>query len=86
MKYSTSAAFCWGAFFSTGVSMFIQDFMGLEGYIELLRNNWWNLSPAVGLTIALFCAWRLYLLVTKEAKEAKEAKERAIALQMKAPK
>jgi hypothetical protein len=42
----------YGFAFSTGFSMLIQDYMGLERYIVYLREHWVNLPWVVGLLIA----------------------------------
>jgi hypothetical protein len=43
----------WYGFFSyMGFNMLIQDWMGLEGYIAFVRENWMDLHWVVGLGIA----------------------------------
>jgi hypothetical protein len=43
----------WYGFFSyMGVNMFIQDWLGLEGYIAFVERNWADLHWGVGLVIA----------------------------------
>lgn len=46
----------WYGFFSyMGINMLIQDYLGLEGYIAFVRENWMNLHWVVGLVIAGAC-------------------------------
>ena len=37
-----------GILLASSLSMFMQDWLGLEGYIEFCRNHWVNLHWAIG--------------------------------------
>lgn len=42
----------YGIAFYMGFTMLIQDYLGLEGYIEFVRTHWTDLHWIVGLLIA----------------------------------
>lgn len=55
-------------FIYAGIYMFIQDYLGLEEYIEFLRNHWINLhwgwglaSATVGVIGATLCTIVLWI-------------------------
>lgn len=54
-----------------GILMFVQDYMGLERWIEHERAHWVNLSPCVGGLIAVT---GFLILVVTELKTRKDIK------------
>jgi hypothetical protein len=57
--------YMWMAGFAAhaAVMMLYQDFHGLEGYIEIVKNGWVQLHPIVGtllLMANLYWAWVIY--------------------------
>lgn len=54
-RIKLSASFFYGLGFWAGIHMLIQDWMGLEGYIEYLREAWINLPWWVGASAAAMC-------------------------------
>lgn len=42
----------YGFAFHLGITMLIQDYLGLEGYIALVRRSWMEVPWVVGLLIA----------------------------------
>lgn len=57
MKPTPTNAFMMGFFFHIGYSMAVQDWLGLERYIQLCRDNWLDLHWTVGALIAALCLW-----------------------------
>jgi hypothetical protein len=57
MKPTPINAFTCGLLFMTGFLMFVQDFMGMEGYITYLVQHWVDLSPAWGASLCLYAFW-----------------------------
>ncbi len=49
----TTMAFWSGLFLSTAIRSLLQDSVGLEGYIEHLRNHWVDASITVPLALVL---------------------------------
>lgn len=45
------------------LTMFYQDWLGLEGYIEMVRNQWIHLHPVIPFSLMignLYWAWAIY--------------------------
>ena len=53
-------AFVMGVFFHIGMTMAYQDWKGLEGYIAIVEQNWWDLHWGVGAVIAAAAVARYY--------------------------
>ena len=49
--------FAMGAATALGVMMMIQNWYGLDGYIQQVRDYWIELPWWVGAAIAAWCAW-----------------------------
>ncbi len=52
LHLALNRAWWYGIMFSTGFHMLVQDWMGLEGYIEFVQENWTDMHWIVGLLIA----------------------------------
>jgi hypothetical protein len=50
----------YGALITALTSMTIQDYYGLEGYIEHVRNNWTTVSFPVSATVTAL-VWLMYM-------------------------
>jgi hypothetical protein len=48
-----STAFFMGALFYAGIQIVIQDYLGLDGYLEYVETHWVTLSPLVGCSVSL---------------------------------
>jgi len=59
MKSNPINAFLCGHFFTVGYTMLRQDVMGLEKYIDHVRHNWWDISPAWGGALVVLCLWQI---------------------------
>lgn len=59
LKLMTFSFWC-GFMTEAGISMAVQDWHGLEGYIEFLREHWINFHWLVGASIA-FIALFIYM-------------------------
>ena len=69
-------SFWYGLAFGIGFDMLIQDWLGLEGYISFVRQNWNEVHWVVGLSIAAFALYaytgmlgRFHWLKEKENEE-----------------
>lgn len=49
-----------------GLTMMHQDWIGMEAYIEQVRNNWRELHPAIGFCVAGF-GFSVFWLISKRA-------------------
>ena len=52
-----------GSIFAIGFYTFIQDWLGLEGYIQFIRDNWIDMHWIAGITIMCFSFF--YPLINK---------------------
>lgn len=48
-----SRSFLCGFFAQLGIHMFVQDWLGLEGYIAFAREHWWHISWVWGAAITI---------------------------------
>lgn len=59
-------AFIYGMAASSGYTMYQQDKMGLDAYIEYLKSHWVVLSPSIGLGISILATFACIMLVNKD--------------------
>ncbi len=59
LKFMSWSFWC-GFAVNTGIHMAVQDWYGLEGYIEFCREHWIDLHWLVGVTIAVVAGY-LYM-------------------------
>ena len=55
-----SFSFWCGFFISTGISMSVQDWYGLEAYTAMIQERWINMHWLVGASVVLVAVW-LYM-------------------------
>jgi hypothetical protein len=76
LYYAIRRSFWYGLGFGFGFDMLIQDWLGLEGYIEFVREHWREIHWMWGLMIAASCMFlynamlgRFHWLTEKEEGE-----------------
>jgi hypothetical protein len=60
--------FMTGVIFNMGMTMFMQDVIGMDRYLIKAEEQWINYSPIVGLIIAAFAVY-MYFKVSKKVRE-----------------
>lgn len=75
MKPTPFNAFVMGMVYLWGMFMCVQDFYGMDHYIEYVRNNWVDMHWSVGLTISCFGLIG-FLVIHNQYMDAKRANDR----------
>jgi hypothetical protein len=56
-------AFAAGYFFKTGLNIWLQDSLGLDGFIDFVHKHWSDVNPVIGGLLTAFSLLGLYATI-----------------------